>query len=95
MNESNCSSNNVVVNCLVIDDDKLDKFQRMKRERINSVARIIKHRRVVDYQMFIAEMEVFNGIRPSVTRQYIRSLQLVGLVKVSNGKIEWNKKQES
>lgn len=90
MNKGDCGSSNVVVSCLVIDDDKLDKFQRMKRERINSVARIIKHRSVVDYQMFIAEMEVYNGIRSSVTRQYIRSLQLVGLVKVFNGKIMWN-----
>jgi len=73
----------------MIVDENLDKFQRMRRERIKLIGEILKAKQQVDRKSFLASMSVEFGIRRKTLLEYLRDLETLGKIKVTNEKIRW------
>jgi len=68
---------------------ELDNHQVKKKKRIRAVAEILRYRRKVRADKFVAELE-FNGIRKSVAQEYINTLLVLELIKTDGAFLIWN-----
>lgn len=74
-------------------DDVIDSHQLHKSKRIKAIASVLKRKRRVNYERFLAEMQ-FNGLRKQVAVEYVNVLKELGKVRIDGEDIVWVFKHE-
>jgi len=74
---------------IVIIEDNLDPFQKMRRERIKSIEEILKEKKEVGRKSFLASISIKYGIHPRTLKQYLEDLATLGKIEIKNEQIKW------
>lgn len=75
---------------LPYDDNKSDKWQLQRRQRLNYICELLEKLGKAVYPQLVGKVAITTGVRSHIIRTYISEIEAAGLITIKGNVIYWN-----